>query len=92
MQSLNVKLRRFTLGLGVVCGLNLLLVLLLFMGGKELMAMYAATLLIFWIPVTVGSVLFRQELETTLDNLTKAEGDFLITSYPEQGQLSVSAD
>jgi hypothetical protein len=92
MQSLNVKLRRFTLGLGVVCCLNLLLVLYLFVGGNELVAMYAATLLVFLIPVTVGSVLFQQEMETTLDHLTEPEGDFPPTSYSEQGQLPISAD
>lgn len=92
MQPLHVKLRRFTLGLGVVCGLNLLLVLFLFIGGNELVAMYAATLLVFWIPVTVGSALFRQEMETTLDHLAEPEGDFPPISYQEQGQLPVSAD
>ena len=81
MQSLNVKLRRFTLGLGMICGLNLLLVLYLFIVGNEIVAMYAATLFIFWIPITFGSVIFRQEMESTLEHLTELEGDFPITPY-----------
>ncbi len=81
MQPLHVKLRRFTLGLGVVCGLNLILVLFLFIGGNELVAMYAATLLVFWIPVTVGSVLFWQEMETKLDHFIESESDFPPASY-----------
>jgi len=92
MQSLNVKLRRFTLGLGMICGLNLLLVLYLFIVGNEIVAMYAATLLLFWIPITVGSVIFQLEMESTLEHLTELEGDFPIRPYQEQGGFSISTE
>lgn len=41
--------------MGVVCGLNLILVL--FLGENELVVMFVASLLVFWIPVTVGIIL-----------------------------------
>jgi hypothetical protein len=92
MQSLNERLRRFVWGLGAICGLNILLALILFLRGNAVLGMYAATFLVFLIPVTVGFLFFKQALENILDQLERSKEPTSNPSYQEQPQLSISAD
>lgn len=92
MESLLVKFRRFTWGLGAICGLTILLALVLLLQGNALLGMYTATFLVFLVPVMVGFLIFKQELETILTQLNRSEELTSNLSYQEQSQLSASAD
>jgi hypothetical protein len=92
MQSLSVRFRRFTWGLGAMCGFTLLLALVLFLRGDAILGMYTATFLVFLIPVTVGFLIFKQELDDILDRLDHSKELASNPSYQEQSQLSAPAD
>jgi hypothetical protein len=92
MQSLTVKFRRFAWGVGAVCGLTIFLALVLFFRGNALLGMYAITFLIFLVPVMVGFLIFKQELDHIVEQRNRSKELASNPSYQEQSQLSASAD
>jgi UPF0716 family protein affecting phage T7 exclusion len=92
MQSLTVRFRRFTWGLGTTCGLTILLTLILFIKGNALLGMYTATFLVFLVPVMVGFLIFKQELGHIVEQLNRSKELASNPSHQEQSQLSASAD
>lgn len=92
MQSLTVRFRRFAWGLGAICGFTILLILILFIQGNALLGMYAATFLVFLVPVMASFLIFKRTLENILNQLNQSMGPASNPPYQEQSNLSTSAD
>jgi hypothetical protein len=56
------------------------------------LGMYAATFLVFLIPVTVGFLLFKKEIENIFDQLERSKNPTSNPPCQEQSQYSISAD
>jgi hypothetical protein len=67
MQRVNEKMRRAAIGLGIIACVNIAVVVLFFSKEDYIRGMYAANLLVLWIPLYIFIEILRKELNRAVE-------------------------
>lgn len=74
MQRVDEKLRRLVIGLGIIACVNIAVVVFFFSKEEYIRGMYAANLLVLWIPLYIFIEILRKELNRAVEkNNTKGD-------------------
>ncbi len=67
MQRVDEKMRRSAIGLGLIACVNIAVVVFFFSKEEYIRGMYAANLLVLWIPLYIFVEILRKELNRTVE-------------------------
>ena len=74
MQRVDEKMRRAVIGLGIIACVNIAFVVFYFSKEEYIRGMYAANLLVLWIPLYIFIEILRKELNRAVEkNNTKVD-------------------